>query len=107
MKLHNENTGMRQLKIFSLLSKLVPRGLKKLIPRYNVHEEETKDKIEGIILDHTEFFHTSPGVENKIELIFCKPATGSVMHYILRCNPTVREMIYKNHDFKIRTEYTQ
>ncbi len=46
---------------------------------------------------------TSTGVEDKIELFFSKPAAGGTMHYILRCDPTVREMIHKNHD-KLKLE---
>lgn len=96
MNFDNENIraeAAQKLESVEQISTKSVGKMKLMIMICNVHREETKGKKKETILDHNEFLHTIEGVENKIELIFSKPAAGGTMHYILRCDPTVRELI--------------
>lgn len=67
------------------VEKLSIRRVKKIKPKimiYNVHKEDTKEKIMGTILDNGVFLQTFQTAGNKTELIFNKPAAGGTMHYI-------------------------
>lgn len=91
----------------SSVEKLAARPIKKMKPKItlcNVHKEESKESLKNTIITRNEYLQTVPEVQDKIEIIFDKPAAGGTIHYILRCDPIVRELIHKNSD-KIKLEW--
>lgn len=48
------------------------------------------DKIIKALLNRNEFLLSTLGAEGNIKMICTKPAAGGTVHYILKCDPTVR-----------------
>ena len=98
-----ENEAMRDEAAVKLenVQQVKAELVKKLNPKImicNVFKEETEDRIIQTVIRRNEYLRDIQGVENKMELIFCKPAAGGTKHFILRCQPEVREVIHKNYD---------
>ena len=67
----------------------------------NVHKEESKESIIKTIIDRNQYLQPIDDVDNKIELLFSKPAAAAAagtIHYVLKCDPLIREAIHKNQD---------
>ena len=82
------------------------KSVKKLKPKImicNVAKEETKMIVDNLI-NRNEYLKGITDVAGKIQMVFSKPASGGTMHYILKCDPSVREPIHKNHD-KVKLEW--
>lgn len=89
------------------VSNVTTKVVKKLKPKImicNVHKEETQDTIIKTLIERNDYLQSVSGIENMIEKIFTKPAAGDTLHYILRCDPRVRELIHKNSD-KVKLEW--
>ena len=81
--------------------------VKKLMPKImicNVNKEETPSKIIETVIERNDYLSTIQDVKNKIQMIYNKPAAGSTVHYILKCDPMVRELIHKNQD-KVKLQW--
>lgn len=50
------------------------------------------------LIDRNEYLNNISDVGDKLELLFRKPAASGTKHYIIRCDPEVREMIHKHYD---------
>ena len=59
--------------------------------------------IKNTIIERNKYLN-GPEIQNKIEVIFSKPAVGGTVHHILRCNPMVRELIHQNNE-RIKLEW--
>ena len=89
------------------VEKLTTMSVKKLKPKImicNVYKVEMKDKIIENLIGRNDYLKTIPDIENKIEILFDKPAAGGTIHYILKCDPTVREMIHRHQD-RVKLEW--
>ena len=107
MNFENENAREEAAKKLGRVEKFTTKNVKKLIPKIiicNVHKEETKGSIIKTIFDSNQYLQPIEDVENKIELLFTKPAAGGTIHYVLKCDPLIREAIHKNQD-KIKLEW--
>ena len=89
---------------------------KKLHPKImicNVSTEEDKDDLVQTIIKRNDYLQSVDDIMDKISLVFDKNAAGMTKHYILKCHPEVRGLIYKNGDviklewgvYKVRDRY--
>ncbi|WP_435330716.1 hypothetical protein, partial [Klebsiella pneumoniae] len=60
----------------------------------NVHKEEDHGKIIENLIERNTYLQSLDDIKEKITLIFDKPAAGGTKHYILKCDPEVRELIH-------------
>lgn len=77
------------------------RNVKKLMPKFmvcNVHKEEEKDVLIDTLIERNAFLQSIDDARNKMKLVFDKPAAGGTIHYIIKCDPQIREMIHGNGD---------
>lgn len=90
------------------------RKLKPKITICNVNREEESDKIVKTLVDRNDYLKGVTDAESKVDLLFGKPAAGGTKHYIIKCDPEIRELIHKNHDqvklewgvYSVRDRYT-
>ena len=98
------------------LENLSVKKAKKLLPKImicNVRTEERKENLVHTMIQRNDYLQSIDDVENKIELVFTKDAAGETKHYILKCQPEVRGLIFKNGDriklewgmYKVRARY--
>ena len=98
------------------LENLFTTKTKLLDPRImicNVSNEENKDDLVETIIARNDYLKSIDDVTSKISLTFEKNAAGATKHYILRCHPEVRKMIYNKGDqiklewgvYKVRARY--
>ena len=84
------------------VSDVMTKSVRKLKPKImicNVNkEEEVGDKIIDTLIARNDYLQGVSDVKSKMELLFRKPASGGTQHYIIRCDPEIRELIHKNHD---------
>ena len=79
----------------------------------NVSTEERKENLVHTMIQRNEYLQSIDDVTKKIELFFVKDAAGETKHYILKCHPEVRGLIFKNGDriklewgvYKVRARY--
>ena len=84
------------------LDNLSATKTKKLLPRImicNVNTMESKADLVQTIISKNEYLQTVKDIDKKIDLIFEKNAKGGTIHYILKCHPEVRGLIFKNGDY--------
>ena len=80
---------------------------KKLLPKImicNVNAEESKDDLVATMIHKNDYLQDIENIENKINLVFVKDAAGETKHYIHKCDPEVRGLIYKHGD-EIKLEW--
>ena len=70
----------------------------------NVSTEERKKNLVHTMIQRNEYLQSIDDVKNEIELVFIKDAAGEIKHYILKCHPEVRGLIFKNGD-RIKLEW--
>ena len=98
------------------LENLSVKKAKKLLPKImicNVSTEERKENLVHTMIQRNEYLQSIDDVTKKIELVFVKDAAGETKHYILKCHPEVRGLIFKNGDriklewgvYKVRARY--
>lgn len=107
MNFENEATRDEAAQKLENLEKVTVKSVRKIMPKImicNVPQEESKDTMIEFLIDRNEYLQTIPDIENKIKIIFSKPSAGGTMHYILKCDPSVRKLIHKNHD-KLKLEW--
>ena len=89
---------------------------RKLFPRImicNVSTEENRDDLVKTIISRNDYLQSVDGIMDKIKLVFTKDAAGATKHYILKCHPEVRGLIYRKGDeiklewgvYKVRARY--
>lgn len=82
--------------------KVKTRAVRKLKPKImicNVNKEEAAvGEIIDVLIDKNEYLQHVDDVKSKLELLFCRPASGGTQHYIIRCDPEIRRLIHVNHD---------
>ena len=74
---------------------------RKLSPKImicNVSKEENKEEVIDYMIGKNTFLQNIDGINDMIEMVFCKPAFGDTTHYILKCSPEVRQAIHRNGD---------
>lgn len=74
---------------------------KKLYPKImvcNVGKEERRETLIEHIIERNEYLDSVVGIKDKMKVIFEKPASGGTTHYIIKCDPEVRGLIYKAGD---------
>ncbi len=74
---------------------------KKMQPKIilcNVGEEEKRETLIEHIIERNRYLSTIAGIEDKMSVIFEKPASGGTNHYIIKCDPEVRGLIYMKGD---------
>ena len=107
MNFENETVRDEAAQKLEVIDEVTTKSVKKLKPKImicNVPQEESKDMLIENLIDRNGYLQAIPEVQSKIELIFKKPAAGGTQHYILKCDPDVRELIYKNND-KVKLEW--
>ena len=62
----------------------------------NVSKEENKTDVIDYLIAENSYLQSVVEVQEKVKLIFDKPAAGDTVHYILRCSPDVRELTHKH-----------
>ena len=98
------------------LNNLAATKKKKLLPKImicNVNTLEDKDTLVEEIIERNNYLEAIEDIEDKISLVFDKDAAGGTKHYILKCHPEVRGLIYKKGDqinlkwgvYKVRNRY--
>ena len=93
------NDAMSKLNdIHDVRTKNVRRKLSPKIMICNVYKDEVKDDLIRNLIDRNEYLQAIEDVEHKISLLFEKPAAGNTLHYVLKCDPSVRKLIHDNHD---------
>ena len=101
MNFENEtlrNEAVEKLEHVSNVSTKTVRKLKPKLTLCNVHTEEESQDLVNTIVSRNEYLNTITDINNKIEIIFFKPAAGGTLHYVLKCDPEVRELIRKHND---------
>ena len=99
-----------------VLDSLSATKTKKLFPKImicNVSTEESKDDLVQTIIERNNYLQSIDDIADKISLVFEKDAAGATKHYILKCHPEVRGLIYKKGDeiklewgvYKVRARY--
>ena len=89
---------------------------KELFPKImicNVSAEENKDELVKTMIMRNDYLKSIDDITSKISLIFAKNAAGETKHYILKCHPDVRGLIYRKGDeiklewgvYKVRARY--
>ena len=107
MNFENESMRDEAVQKLEVVEEVTTKSVKKLKPKImicNVPQEESKDMLIENLIDRNAYLQAIPEIESKMELIFAKPAAGGTQHYILKCDPAVRELIYKNND-KVKLEW--
>lgn len=74
------------------------RKLKPKIMICNVNKEEESDKILENVVDWNDYLQGVTGVKPNLELLFSKPASGGTIHFVIKCDPEIRELICKISD---------
>lgn len=69
----------------------------------NVALVEDKDSIIDVVIERNDL-GVIDRVKEKMSVIFCKPAAGSTVHYVLKCDPEVRAIIRRKND-KLRLKW--
>ncbi len=101
LNFENETMMKNAAEKIEKVDNMTTKTVKKLKPKVmicNVHEEESESEIIKTIISRNEYLQTIDNVENKIDLVFTKQAAGKTTHYILKCEPAVREMFHRNND---------
>lgn len=101
MNFENDEMRNEAAKKLESVENVTTQNVKKFKPKImlcNVHKEEEKETILTTLLERNDYLNEIPEVKSKLDLIFSKPAAGGTNHYIIRCDPVVREMIHKHHD---------
>lgn len=107
MNFENEHIRDEAAKKLENVNNVTTKVVKKLKPKImicNVQKEENQDMIVKTLIERNDYLQSVSGIENMIEKIFIKQAAGDTLHYILRCDPRVRELIHKNND-KVKLEW--
>ena len=92
------NEAAQKITNVERLSVKTPNKLKPKLTLCNVHKEEAEEQIKDIIIERNEYLQSIPEIQSKIEILFSKQAAGGTIHYILRCDPMVREAIHQHND---------
>ena len=74
---------------------------KKLLPKImicNVNIEESREDLVDTMIQKNDYLQNIEDIKNKINLVFVKDAAGGTKHYILKCHPEVRGLIYRHGD---------
>lgn len=84
------------------VSDVITSNVRKLKPKIMIcnvnREEESGDKIIENLVDRNGCLQGITDARSKMELMFSKPASGGTMHYVIKCDPEIRELIRKNQD---------
>ena len=83
----------------------------KIMPKImicNVLEDDqpAREDVVQSLIENNECLSAIDRIEEKIKFIFDKPANGNTKHYVLRCDPSVRNAIYRSGD-KLRFVWTR
>ena len=92
------NEAADKLKVIDTVN---TKNVKKLMPKVmvcNVHKEEDIDDLIDTLIERNLFLQSIDNTKDKMKLVFDKPAAGGTVHYIIKCDPQVRELIYRNGD---------
>ncbi|KAK3888616.1 hypothetical protein Pcinc_007342 [Petrolisthes cinctipes] len=98
------------------VDKMKVSNVKKILQKFmlcNVSKGEDKDELMAKLLERNECLRCIAGIEQKMKLVFEKPAAGGTVHYIIRCDPEVRASIHRHGDllkldwggYKVRDRY--
>lgn len=92
MAAHRISNGLENLEM-NFTKKLHPTTM-----ICNVSKEESKEDIVEYLVAKNGYLQSVDNVNDKVKLVFDKPANGNTVHYILKCTPDVRGMIHKHGD---------
>lgn len=102
MNFANEQERERAANVISGTLSNVETGVNKVFaPKImicNVSKEESKDDLVEYLIAKNSYLQTIEDVQDKIKLIFNKPAQGNTVHYIIKCTPEIRELIHSYGD---------
>ena len=101
MNFENEKTRNDAALRIENISNITAKKVKKLMPKImicNVYKEEVEKEIIDNLIVRNEYLQGVDGIRDKIEIVFRKHAAGDTVHYILKCDPLVRELIHKKND---------
>ena len=59
-----------------------------------VADQPAREDVVKSLIENNECLRVIDRIEDKIKFIFDKPANGNTKHYILKCDPCVRNAIY-------------
>ena len=107
MNFANESLRNEAAQKLENVEKLTTKSVQKIKPKImlcNVHKEETKEGIIDTIIARNDYLQAVPDIKSKIENIFCKPAAGGTVHYIMKCDPMIRQLLHQHQD-RIKLEW--
>lgn len=71
---------------------------------YNVAKEESEKELIKTLIEWNDYLQEIGGIEGRFTTLFNRKAAGGTFHYILKCDPTVRD----KHNVKVNINtYTQ
>ena len=73
----------------------------------NVFSIEDKESVVEDLIEKNEYLQQVDDINNKIELVFEKRAAGDSKHFILKCAPEVRALIFKIGKDNVRLRWGQ